>query len=123
MINKTHAFLHYGYLPDPNVKIPEYLKKWEEDREILINESELLPHFLIQKGVKILSSVFREMLSSCSGLQILPLSGGLDSRAILGGLLENLERDQIQVVTFGSPGTWDYDIGLLVVSKFNLSSK
>ncbi|MCT1578433.1 asparagine synthase C-terminal domain-containing protein [Oceanobacillus kimchii] len=42
---------------------------------------------------------------------VVPLSGGLDSRAILAGLLEFTEANKISTYTFGTPGTLDFDIG------------
>lgn len=42
---------------------------------------------------------------------VVPLSGGLDSRAILAGLLEHTEARNIVTYTFGMPGSRDYDIG------------
>lgn len=71
------------------------------------------PTRLIESGVNRLQQAFRNTLNGTDVAQrhILPLSGGLDSRAILGGLLENVESTQIQAVTFGTPGAWDYDIG------------
>src|SRR5690606_31517626 len=48
---------------------------------------------------------------------VLPLSGVFDSRAILAHFLEHFDASQINTVTFGSPGTWDYDIGCLVAKK------
>lgn len=42
---------------------------------------------------------------------VVPLSGGLDSRAVLAALLEHTEAGNITTYTFGTPGTWDYDIG------------
>jgi asparagine synthase (glutamine-hydrolysing) len=42
---------------------------------------------------------------------VLPLSGGLDSRAILGALQECRPASGIEAVTFGTPGSLDYEIG------------
>lgn len=44
---------------------------------------------------------------------VVPLSAGLDSRAILAVLLEQstVDRSQVQTITYGCPGTWDYEIG------------
>lgn len=42
---------------------------------------------------------------------VVPLSGGLDSRAILAALLEHSPATRIRTYTFGTPGTYDYDIG------------
>lgn len=42
---------------------------------------------------------------------VVPLSGGLDSRGILAGLLEHTEAHRISTYTYGTPGTYDYEIG------------
>lgn len=48
---------------------------------------------------------------------LVPISGGLDSRAILAALLEHVEASQIQTYTFGSPNTLDYEIGNYIAKK------
>ena len=42
---------------------------------------------------------------------VIPLSGGLDSRAILAALLKFTPTSNIKTYTFGTPGTLDYEIG------------
>ncbi len=42
---------------------------------------------------------------------LVPISGGLDSRAILGALLKFRNAGDIYTYTFGSPGTYDFEIG------------
>lgn len=42
---------------------------------------------------------------------LVPLSGGLDSRTLLALLLEGVEARRIHTCTFGTPGTWDYELG------------
>jgi hypothetical protein len=52
-----------------------------------------------------------------SGRQaVLPLSGGLDSRVILGALLERTPAKNIVTYTYGLPGTLDFEIGNRVAS-------
>lgn len=41
---------------------------------------------------------------------VLPLSGGYDSRAILCGLLEQKSAKDISIVSYGTEGTYDYEI-------------
>lgn len=66
---------------------------------------------LIAEGVRCLKLATRETLEkSQSSYQALQLSGGYDSRAILGALLEELNADQIVTLTFGTPGSPDYEI-------------
>jgi hypothetical protein len=48
---------------------------------------------------------------------VIPLSGGFDSRAILACLLEFTEAREIYTFTFGTPHTYDYDIGNLIAKK------
>lgn len=47
----------------------------------------------------------------------IPLSGGLDSRGILGALLECTSAQNIYTFTFGIPGTYDYEIGNMIAKK------
>lgn len=44
---------------------------------------------------------------------IVPISGGWDSRILLGAAVERFGRDQVLSVSFGSPGLLDYDLGKL----------
>lgn len=55
---------------------------------------------------------------------LIPLSSGLDSRAVLAGLLEqpNLNQSNIHTVSFGSPGTWDYENGQKVAKAAGVSN-
>lgn len=48
---------------------------------------------------------------------VVPISGGLDSRAVLAGLLECTEAKNIETYTFGTPGTLDFEIGNYVAKK------
>jgi len=51
---------------------------------------------------------------------VVPLSGGLDSRAIIAALLEFTESKNIQTYTYGIPGSLDFDIGNHIANKLNL---
>jgi len=42
---------------------------------------------------------------------LIPLSGGWDSRAILGAALDRVDRKEIQTISFGTKGQLDFDIG------------
>jgi len=48
---------------------------------------------------------------------VIPLSGGYDSRCVLGAVLECVDASRIQVVTFGGPDTYDYRISRLIARK------
>jgi Asparagine synthase len=49
--------------------------------------------------------------------QVIPLSGGLDSRLILACLLEFTEARNIHTFTYGVPGSYDYDLGCRVARE------
>jgi hypothetical protein len=113
-IDKTSlsSFLHFGYVPKPGIGRPRWLDclvDWQR-RPGEIARADDAPS-LIREGVGLLRRVFKSAIGDGSASHVVPLSGGLDSRAILGGLLENLGSREVQAVTFGSPGTWDYEIG------------
>ena len=75
---------------------------------------------LIDQGVAAIKARFQE---ADNGTHIVPLSGGLDSRAILAGLLDRGLKDQIIATTYGTPGTYDYDIGCRVAKKIGVKHK
>ena len=97
------TFLHFGYLPRPPADGSQDFWTNGRDKEWNGDESAL-----IARGVQSLKCAFKD----CGeGPHIVPLSGGLDSRAILGGLLDAGHRDRIVAVTWGTRGTYDFDIG------------
>jgi len=73
---------------------------------------------LIQRGIEIWKSLFRDIDGSD---HLVLLSGGHDSRAILGGLLAAGHRDKLRLASFGSPGAWDYEIPAEIAAALNLS--
>ncbi|NIP26197.1 MAG: hypothetical protein GWN67_27435, partial [Phycisphaerae bacterium] len=54
---------------------------------------------------------------SVDGEVLISLSGGFDSRAVLGAVLECVEADRITTATFGGTDTFDYQIGKIVAGK------
>lgn len=48
---------------------------------------------------------------------IIPISGGLDSRAILAAALKCTSKDNIITCTFGEEGSFDFEIGKMVAKK------
>jgi len=111
------SFLFFGYLP----KLPSDLetKVWA----LATAGGDSLPvkdgmeESLLENGISIFKSIFTNVEDS---KHIVPLSGGLDSRAILGGLLAAGLKDQITTVTYGTPGTFDYDIGCDIARQMGL---
>lgn len=101
-----NSFLKLGYfLGYPDDLHPVDLSRVDRSRYEGWSEDEL-----IREGTRLL----REAISSLyvSGRDdVIPLSGGLDSRAILSVLRECTEASGLRTYTFGTPGTYDYEIG------------
>ncbi len=55
-------------------------------------------------------------------LNVVPLSGGLDSRAVLGGLLQFTEAVNLVTYTFGVPGSWDFEIASKVARSVGVNN-
>ena len=92
------AFLHYGFLP----RVPQGLEEltWARESAYPVMEG-ISEEEAIDRGI----AAFREVTQNLEGERhVIPLSGGLDSRLLLGRLLEEGFRDRIHAVTFGVPG-------------------
>ncbi|WP_252699696.1 asparagine synthase-related protein [Natronosalvus vescus] len=102
----VEAFLGYRYIPEPTVDFPENVLEAAQANYPSTNDP-------VKRGREVVKETFERSVDqhSSTATHLLPLSGGLDSRLILGGLLDNVDRDQIITVTFGTPGTGDYEIG------------
>lgn len=121
--DSVSAFLYFGYLPETSPDALSFLNGLQNGRAAEASFGRRHPDSLVRSGVKILKRVFRESLARDGSRQhLLPLSGGLDSRAILGGLLDNLDTGQVRTVTYGTPGTLDFEIGQRVARAAGVRS-
>jgi hypothetical protein len=103
-------FLHCGFLPVYN--------KGAIKQIINDNVLDELPHLrrknnmdvtsIINQGRRAFEASFKNISDN---LNIVPLSGGLDSRYILAELLNLGIKDKIITVSYGIPGTYDFEIG------------
>jgi len=99
---RIDSYLHYGYVPDT------------ERSGLLFDPHPDGAHDglpmaeLVREGVRLLKSAVEQC--DCAGKTCLvPLSGGLDSRGVAAALAETEMR--FRTVTFGTPGTYDFDLG------------
>ena len=108
------TFLSYGYLPQGGLDIHENVLEAASGEPINMPESDL-----INRAQTVLENVFERRVANYpeSTTHLVPLSGGYDSRTILGGLLTNTAAENIQTVTFGVPGTLDYELGAQVAKR------
>lgn len=112
-------FLFFGYLP----------RFSEADLGWLVPEPGQYTDFPVEDevawvraGLKTFRQVMKEHIEQTPpGAQhVVPLSSGLDSRAILGALLEKLPKESISTITYGIPGAWDYEIAPAVARACDL---
>jgi len=116
--DQIKAFLQFGYLPH----VPEgvELEPWAEPRNEFYDPelSSLSEDELIERGVVALQAPYRDL--DPNETYVVSLSGGLDSRSILGGLINAGLKDNIVTVTYGTPGTYDFDIGKQISKQMGL---
>ena len=123
---KISPFLYYTYLPFyqserasslfPGLNLEGDIP---DNTVASMNESDI-----IEYGIHLLKSTISTILEkNRTDYHIVPLSGGLDSRGILASLIDAGLRDQIIAVTFGTPGSWNYELGSGLAKKFNFNHK
>lgn len=108
-LNKIiNTYLWFAYLP------PKELPIWLDD---CIKPENKGNSYTEEEVASKFDSLFDKLLNKKPNKKhVVPLSGGWDSRAILGALLKRLGTSQIETVTFGVPGQLDYDIGLKIAN-------
>ena len=112
-LSNLNSFLHLGYFldyknPDINFDLSN-LELYKRELTGLSNDE------LFQKASSVWYKTFEDLFSE--GKQVVPISGGIDSRAILATLLKFTDVSNIETYTFGTPGTYDYDIGNFIAKK------
>lgn len=101
-----NSFLKFGYFM--KYKFPNYSLDFSN-----INKKKYL-NFCENDLINIGQNLWFETVSkqiTQNNENVVPLSGGLDSRAILGSLLEHKNASEINTYTFGTPNTLDFEIG------------
>lgn len=108
-----NSFLKFGYFL--KYRNPEYnIDLSSIDKNRYRHSSE---HELIEEGIKLWKRAI-ESNFEINQKHVVPLSGGLDSRAILATLLEFTDASNIHTFTYGTPKTYDYDIGNKIAEIF-----
>ena len=110
------SFLNCGYFFNysNNLHVP----KFKTRPELYKRKSKLE---LIKHGSVIFREVIQDLFQNTSK-HIIPLSGGLDSRAILAALHSMTSSENIETYTFGMPGSYDYELGRNVAKHFNIKN-
>lgn len=108
-VTNLNSFLKLGYFIDYHNK--EYQLNYSHIDRLKYHE------YSEQDLIDLCAWKFKHAIAKNFKLKqkhLLPLSGGLDSRAILAALLEFTQAKNINTYTFGTPGTFDYEIGNFV---------
>ena len=112
---ELNTFLAYGFVirdlcDNKNFNMLKSFKKKEINKD------------LISHGVNLFRSLFKNY--NPSDKILVPLSGGLDSRAILIGLLSSgFSSENISTFTLGKRGLLDYDIGKSISKQLNIRNQ
>ncbi|MGB3342518.1 MAG: hypothetical protein WBA61_01265 [Aequorivita sp.] len=75
---------------------------------------------LTEEGGELFNQVVDALYQKERKQVILPLTAGLDSRMILGGLLNSLPASEIITYTYGVPGSPDFEISKKISKKFGI---
>ncbi len=132
-------FLELGYIPS-HLTLFEDIEITTEfhSRKLVDNELKLLNTFniedlvdtnlhkgktknqLITEGGALFNHVIDKLYSEKNKNVVLPITSGLDSRMLLGGLLECTEAKNITALTWGFPGSYDYETGIKISKKLRI---
>lgn len=102
-----NTYLYWGYIPSP------------KDPDIFQIPVQTISTPRIEEAGDILSSEI-ERCASNGKHNVLPMSGGLDSRLILCELLRFVAPKDISMLTFGVPGSYDYEIPGLISKQLGI---
>jgi len=108
---RIQSFLKFAYFIDRHDELrPIDFSRIERARYRESTEAEL-----IELGRAALRSTFEALWTS--GDHVVPLSGGFDSRLILAQLLEFTDAKKLSTVTFGVPGSYDFELGSAIAKR------
>lgn len=115
--------LHFGYDPDCLAAgLPEPVADAATQETLTLEYPALVSK--VQEAFR--AAVDAELAAADGdGTHLVPLSAGLDSRSILAALLErpDVDRGDVETVTFGTPGTWDFEIGQEVAAAAGVRNR
>ena len=119
--HRIDDFLFYGCELDPEVVgLPETLQTDPPAETYHADVSELTA-----RATNLLHTILSERVATLdAGTQhIIPLSSGLDSRILLEALLEHVRAEQVTTVSYGSPGTWDFEIPRAIANEVGVDHR
>lgn len=127
------AFLHLGYVPGTGTlfqnvdclpggcQVDIEPGHWQVSSRLSVRSlaeplglHQLAREELLSRGSAVLQRCIARAFERAEKPIVLPISGGLDSRTLLAGLMECTDARSIHTYTYGLPGALDFEIGSLV---------
>lgn len=78
---------------------------------------------LLREGNELFLTTVSSLFNKNNNSAIVTLTSGLDSRLILGALLECTSNNNIKAFTWGEPGSYDYEISKQITKKFGIKHR
>lgn len=118
-IGNLNSFLHFGFFlnyenPDVALDLNSVAQKKLQIQSLTKEETEIL-------AKKDWFQNFQNLYTPKD--IVVPISGGMDSRAILASLLKFKDASDIHTYTFGTPGSYDFEIGNTIGKKLGTKHK
>lgn len=115
------AYLFFGYLPKRKTSRVDGLVGQCRSSQSPATMSE---EDCVARGVLELDALFTALCETLPFRKVIvPISGGMDSRAILAGIRRHGGKLGIETVTVGVPGSLDFEIGQRVSARFGLANR
>ena len=109
------SFLNFSYSLDQSpeqLRILDQILRSKKDATLDSSKTKLKLKAILNERISI----------NRQGRIILPLSGGADSRLLLGIILEDYRSDDILIVSYGLKETYDFQISQSISQKLNLDN-
>ncbi|MDG5818690.1 asparagine synthase-related protein [Natronococcus sp. A-GB7] len=119
--HRIDDFLFYGCEINPErVGLPETLRTNPPTETYCADISALTT-----RATNLLHTILSEKIAALHAetQHIIPLSSGLDSRILLEALLKHVDTENITTVSYGSPGTWDFEIPKAIANEVGVTHR
>ncbi|WP_161618964.1 asparagine synthase-related protein [Haloarcula marismortui] len=114
-----NTFLHYAYDPSSERSMPAPIPTVLNNLNSRRNQKKNL----VNEGINSFRNGIRNKLeNTTSNTHVVPLSGGLDSRAILAVLVDEVGLQNVETITYGTKNSFDRRIGTRVSNKVGVSN-
>ena len=124
--NSLKWFFELGYVPGEFTLFENIIK----EKKDLFSKSSIKIDFqkyidfnyteLVKLGKEKICQSVSEILENTNKNIILPITSGLDSRILLGALLENVSAEKITTLTWGIPDGIDCKVGAMISKKMGI---